>query len=77
MWRDPSSARQADHDLPHGPLAASADREIGLQFLDVCLIGNIALLLDLGLLCRARRSRLACLLSVAGTYGEAIGTGLL
>jgi len=69
------------------PLAASADREIGLQFLNICLIaqrlcrrwspGSIGLLPDLGLLCWARPNgqRLACLLVVFDTYGKAIGTG--
>jgi hypothetical protein len=68
-------------------LAASADREIGLQFLNFCLIaqrlyrrwsfGNIGLLPDLGLFCWARPNGLglACLL-VVDTYDKAIGTGL-
>ena len=69
------------------PLAASADREIGLQFLNFCVIaqrlqwslGNIRLLPDLGLFCWAGADgqRLACLLAVVDTYGKAIGTGLL
>src|ERR1700739_4148661 len=65
------------------PLAAAADREIGPQFLDVCLIvqrlhrrwslGNIGLLPDLGLFCWAgpNGQRLACLFAVVDTYGEA------
>lgn len=73
------------------PLAASADRELGLQFLNFCLIaqrlcrrwslGSIGLLPDLGLFCWARPNgqRLACLLAVVDTYGKAIvvGSGLL
>ena len=69
-------------------LAASADREIGLQLLNFCLIaqrlfrrwslGNVGLLPDLGLFwasCNERR--LACLLAIVDTYCKAIGTGLL
>jgi hypothetical protein len=72
------------------PLAASADRELGLQFLNFCVVqrlyrrwslGSIGLLPDLGLFCWAwpNRQRLACLLAVVDTYGKAIvvGSGLL
>ena len=70
------------------PLAASADREIGLQFLNFCLIaqrlcrrwslGNVGLLPNLGLFwARPNGQRLACLLAIVDTYGKAIGTGLL
>ena len=71
------------------PLAASADREIGLQFLNFCLIaqrlfrrwslGNIRLLPDFGPFCwvRPNLQRLARLLAVVDAYGKAIGTGLL
>lgn len=73
---------------PPYPLAASTDREIGLQFLNFCLIaqplyrrwslGNIRLLPDLGLFwARPNGQRPACLLAVVDTYGKAIGTGLL
>src|ERR1700758_3469163 len=71
-------------------LAASADRELGLQFLNFCVVqrlyrgwslGSIGLLPDLGLFCSARPNgqRLACLLAVVDTYGKAIvvGSGLL
>ena len=71
------------------PLAASADRELGLQFLNFCVVqrlyrrwslGSIGLLPDLGLFCWARPNgqRLACLLAVVDTYGKAIvvGSGL-
>ena len=69
------------------PLAASADREIGLQFLNFFLIaqrlyrrwslGNVGLLPDLGLFwARSNGQRLACLLAIVDTYGKAIGTGL-
>src|SRR5438309_892964 len=70
-------------------LAASADREIGLQLLNFCLIaqrlyrrwslGNIGLLTELGLFCWSRPNgqRLACVLAVVDTCGKAIGTGLL
>jgi hypothetical protein len=70
------------------PLAASADYELGLQFLIFRVVqrpyrrsflGSIGLLPDLGLFCWARPNgqRLACLLAVVDTYGKAIGTGLL
>lgn len=70
------------------PLAASADCELGLQFLNFRVVqrlyrrsslGSIGLLPDLGLFCWARPNgqRLACLLAVVDTYGKAIGTGLL
>ena len=69
--------------------AASADREIGLQFLKICLLaqrlcrrrslGKIVLLTELGLYCRARPNRqmLAGLLGVVDTHGKAVGSGLL
>ena len=74
---------------PH-PLAASADRELGLQFFTFRVVqrlcrrrslGSIRLLPDLGLFCRARLNgrRLARLLAVVDTCGKAIvvGSGLL
>ena len=72
------------------PSAASADRELGLQFLKLCVVqrlyrrwslGSTGLLPDLGLFCWARPNgqRLACLLAVVDTYGKAIvvDSGLL
>ena len=68
------------------PLAASADRELGLQFIDFCVVqrlyrrwslGSLGLLPDLGLFCGARPNgqRLTCLLAVVDTYGKAIVVG--
>ena len=66
------------------PLAASADYELGLQFLNFRVVrratlGSIGLLPDLGLFCWARPDgqRLTCLLVVVDNYDKAIGTGLL
>ena len=72
------------------PLAALADHELGLQFLNFCFVqrlyrrwslGSIGLLPNLGPFCWARPNgqRLACLLGVVDTYGKAIvvGSGLL
>src|ERR1700757_1066348 len=72
------------------PLAASADRELGLQFLNFYVVqrlyrrwslGSIGLLPDLGLFCWTRPDGqgLACLLAIVDTYGKAIvvGSGLL
>src|ERR1700747_2237574 len=72
------------------PLTALADHELGLQFLNFCVVqrlyrrwslGSIGLLPDLGPFCWARPigRRLACLLGVVDTYGKAIvvGSGLL
>jgi hypothetical protein len=65
------------------PLAASADYELGLQFLIVRVVrraslGSIGLLPDFGLFCWARPNgqRLTCLLVVVDNYDKAIGTGL-
>ena len=72
------------------PLAALADRELGLQFLNFRVVqrlyrrwtlASIRLLPDLGLFCWARPNgqRPACLLALVDTYGKAIvvGSGLL
>jgi hypothetical protein len=72
------------------PLTALADHELGLQFLNFCVVqrlyrrwslGSIGLLPDLGPFCWARPigHRLACFLGVVDTCGKAIvvGSGLL